>query len=70
MSTLIGLFVDFSCLHINRANSAFVGFVLYQEKELQCSSALGTLIGSLLMKYLGLPLQGGSTLEHKLASGY
>ena len=51
---LMDLFVDFSDLQINHVKSAFVGFGLPQEKELQSSKALGTPIGSLLVQYLGL----------------
>ena len=53
LSTLLDLFADFSGLHINRTNSAFIGFGLAHEDGFQCSEALGTLIGSLPM---GLPL--------------
>ena len=57
LSTLSDIFVDFWELQINRTQSAFLGFGLTQEEELQCSEALGTPSGSLPMQYLGLPLR-------------
>ena len=57
LSTLLDLFVGFTGLKINCTKSAFIGFGLAQEVELQCSEALGTLSGSLPMRYLGLPLR-------------
>ena len=56
LSTLVDLLMDFSGLLINCVKSAFLGFGLAQEEELQSSKALGTLIGSLPMWYLCLPL--------------
>ena len=57
--TLLDLIANFSSLQINWAKSAFVGFGLTQEERMQCSDAFGTLIESLPMRYLGLPLQNG-----------
>ena len=57
LSTLLDLFVDFSGLQINRVQSALVGFSLTHEVVLQYSEALGTLIRSLPMRYLGQPLK-------------
>ena len=59
LSTLLDLFVNFLGLQINCAKSAFVGFDLTLEEELQCSEALGTPIKNLPMRYLGLPLNKG-----------
>ena len=55
VSTLLDLFVDFSGLNDDHTKSAFMGFEPTQDEELQCSEALATLIGSLAMRYLGLP---------------
>ena len=59
LSSLLNVFADCSGLHINRAKSEFVTFGLSREEELQCSRALMTPVGSLPMKYLGLPLSTG-----------
>ena len=56
LSTLLGLFLDFSSLQINRTKSVFIGFGLAPDEELHWSEALGTPIGSLPIRYLGLPL--------------
>ena len=58
LSILLDLFADFSGLQINRAKSVFVGFGLSPAEEAQCSRTLGTPIGSLPLRYLGLPLAG------------
>ena len=63
LSTILDLFADFSGLQINRAKSAFVGFELTHEESLQCLEALGTPIGTLPMRYLGLPLTRGRMLR-------
>ena len=62
LSSLLDLFADFSSLQINRVKSAFVGFGLTHEEGFQCPGALGTPIGSLPMRYLGLPLKKGKML--------
>ena len=54
LSTLLDLFSDFSGVQINHMKSAFLGFGLIQDEELQCSKALGTPIGSLPLWYLVL----------------
>ena len=61
LSTHLNLFADFSGLQRNCAKSALAGFGLTHEEGLQCSEALGTPIGSLPKRYLGLPLKKGKT---------
>ena len=63
LSTLLDLFPDFASLQINWAKSAFVGFGLTQEDKKQCLEALGTPIGSLPMRYLGLPQKKGRLIR-------
>ena len=63
LSTILDLFADFFGLQINRAKSAFVGFELTHEESLQCLEALGTPIGTLPMRYLGLHLMRGRMLR-------
>ena len=60
LSTLLDLFADFSGLQINQAKSVFLGFGQSQEEDTLCSAALGTPIGALPMRYLGLPLTASS----------
>ena len=63
--TLLDIFADFSGLQRNRVKSAFVGFGLTQEESPQCSEALRTLIGSLPMRYLGLPLKKSKDVKDR-----
>ena len=53
---MMDIFADFSGLHLNRAKSSFVGFVLATEEIRRCAEILATPIETLLIRYLGLPL--------------
>ena len=59
LSTLMDVFADCSGLRINRANSEFIGFGMSRDEEDQCLRALGTPLGTLPIRYLGLPLSTG-----------
>ena len=59
LSALLDVFADCSGLRLNREKSEFTGFGLSQDEESQCSRALGTPIGTLPIRYLGLPLSTG-----------
>ena len=59
LSALLDIFADCSGLQLNREKSEFTGFGLSQDEESQCSRALGTLMGTLPIRYLGLPLSTG-----------
>ena len=59
LSILLDVFAGFSGLRLNREKSEFTGFGLSQDKESQCSCALGTPMGTLPIRYLGLPLSTG-----------
>ena len=50
---------DCSGLRLNREKSEFTGFGLSLDEESQCSRALGTPMGTLPIRYLGLPLSTG-----------
>ena len=56
LSPLLDVFADCSGLRINREKSEFIGFGMSREEEDQCSRALGTPMGTLPIRYLGLPL--------------
>ena len=56
---LLDVFADCSGLRLNREKSEFTGFGLSQDEESQCSRALGTPMGTLPIRYLGLPLSTG-----------
>ena len=70
LSTLLNLFADFLGLEINRTKLALVGFGLTHEAVLQCSEALGTPIGNLPMRYLGLPLKKGKDDKNRLGPSH
>ena len=53
---LMEFFTDFSGLQLNRAKSMIVGFGLSAEELSQCAEILATPIGTLPIRYLGLPL--------------
>ena len=59
LSTFLALFLNFSGLQINRVKLVFLGFGQSCKEEMLYSAALGTPIGSLLMRYLGLALISG-----------
>ena len=59
LSALLDVFADCSGLCLNRDKSEFKGYGLSQEEESICSHALGTPVGVLPMRYLGLPLAAG-----------
>ena len=59
LSALLEVFADYSRLCLNREKSEFKGFRLSREEESLCSHALGTPVGALPMRYLGLPLSAG-----------
>ena len=50
------IFSDFSRLQLNRAKSTLVGFDLFTLELIQCAGILGTPIGTLPIRYLGLQL--------------
>ena len=56
LSTMMDIFSDFSGLQLNRAKSSFIGFGLSQEELAGCSRILATPIGTLPIRYLGVPL--------------
>ena len=56
LSIMIEIYSDFSGLHLNGAKSTLVGFGLSTSKLAQCAGILGTPIGTLPIRYLGLPL--------------
>ena len=53
---MMDIFSDFSRLQLNRAKSTFVGFRLSTEEASRCAKLLATPIGTLPVRYLGLPL--------------
>ena len=59
LSALLDVFADCSGLRLNREKSEFMGFVLSQDEESQCSGTLGTPMGTMPIRYLGLPLSTG-----------
>ena len=59
LSTLLNLFADFLGLEINRTKLALVGFGVTYEEVLQCSEALGTLIGELTYEIFGSAFEEG-----------
>ena len=59
LSALLDVFADCLGLCLNREKSEFKGFGLSQEEESLCSHALGTPVGVLPMRYLGLPFAAG-----------
>ena len=59
LSALLDVFAYCSGLRLNRGKSEFTGFGLSQDEESQCSQALGTPVGALPCRYLGLPLSAG-----------
>ena len=59
LSALLDVFANCSGLRLNREKSEFTGFGLSQDEESQCSRALGTPMGTLPIRYLGLPLSTG-----------
>ena len=59
LSALLDVFADCSGLRLNREKSEFTGFGLSHDEESQCLRALGTLLGTLPIRYLGLPLSTG-----------
>ena len=56
LSIMMDIFSDFSGLRLNRAKSTLVGFGLSAEELSGCSQILETPIGSLPIRYLGVPL--------------
>ena len=56
LSYMMNLFADFSSLQLNRAKSSFVGFGLATEEILRYAQILALPIGTLPLRYLGLPL--------------
>ena len=56
LSLMMEVFTDFSGLQLNRAKSAIVGFGLAAEELSCCAKILATPIGTLSIRYLGLPL--------------
>ena len=56
LSNMMNIFYDFSGLQLNRAKSIFVGFGLSTEETSRCARLLETPIGTLPVRYLGLPL--------------
>ena len=56
LAIMMEIFSDFSELQLNRAKSTFVGFGLSTSELTQCVSILGMAIGTLPIRYLGLPL--------------
>ena len=56
LSQMMYIFADFSGLQLNRAKSSFVGFGLTLEEIVRCAEILATLIVTLPLRYLGLPL--------------
>ena len=59
LSILLDIFSDFSGLSLKRAKSTLVGIGLPPEELSRCSQILATPIGSLPLRYLGLPLPHG-----------
>ena len=59
LSALLDVFADCSGLRLNRKKSEFTGVGISQDEESQCSRALGTPMGTLPIRYLGLPLSTG-----------
>ena len=57
LSTMMKIFLDFSGLQLNRAKSSFISFRHSPEKNEGCSQILATLIGTLPIRYLGVPLE-------------
>ena len=56
LSTMMYIFSDFSGLKLNREKSSFIGFGLSPDELTRCSRILATPIGTLSIRYLGLPL--------------
>ena len=55
-STMMDIFSDFFGPQLNRAKSFFIGFGLSPEELAGCSRILATPIGSLPIRYMGVPL--------------
>ena len=56
LSTMMEIFSDFSGLRLNRAKSSFISFGHSPEENAGCSRILATPIGTLPIRYLGVPL--------------
>ena len=56
LSMMMDVFTDFSSLQLNRAKSMVVGFGLSAEELSRCAEILASPIGTLPLRYLGLPL--------------
>ena len=56
LAQMMRIFSDFSGLQLNGAKSMFVGFGLAPEEVSWCTEILATPIGTLPIRYLGLPL--------------
>ena len=56
LSMMMEIFTDFSGLELNRAKSTIVGFELAAKELSRCAEILATPIGTLPIRYLGLPL--------------
>ena len=59
VSALLDMFSDFSGLSLNRAKSTFIGFGMSAEERDRCPRILDTPVGSLPIRYLGLPFVEG-----------
>ena len=59
VSSMMDIFSDFSSLRLNRAKSTVVGIGLPPETLAQISEILSTLVASLPIRYLGIPLTAG-----------
>ena len=56
LSMMMDVFTDISGLQLNRAKSTVVGFNLSAEELSRCAETLVSPIGTLPLRYLGLPL--------------
>ena len=56
LSMMMDVFTDLSSLQLNRAKSTVVGFGLSAEELSRCAEILASPIGTLPLRYLGLPL--------------
>ena len=56
LSLMMEVFTDISGLQLNRAKSTIIGFGLDAEELSRCAEILATPIGTLPIRYLGLPL--------------
>ena len=56
LSMMMDVFTDISGLQLNRAKSTVVGFNLSAEELSRCAETLASPIGTLPLRYLGLPL--------------